>query len=194
MSMTSLYDVVLLGVSAVFVLVMAVVFLWFIQRVKQTTKEQNDANAILTDVLASIYDIINEKEKRIVDLMYRMDILEARAKSQRVVPNMPKNEGVLMDQIKMGDGPVVDSRGVGGGIGRGTSSMTLNLTSTEKILLKSLIGNPKRMSEIKVVLGKSREHTSRLVSSLAKNGLIRKSFVSGQVVCYITDEGRNVVL
>ena len=56
MSMTSLYDVVLLGVSAVFVLVMAVVFLWFIQRVKQTIKEQNDANVILTDVLVDLRD------------------------------------------------------------------------------------------------------------------------------------------
>ena len=67
-SLTSPYDALLLAASAVIVLVMAVVFSWFIVRVKQTIKEQNSANTILTDILTNVYDTINEKEKRIVDL------------------------------------------------------------------------------------------------------------------------------
>ena len=67
------------------------------------------------------------------------------------------------------------------------------MTATEEMLLKNLINGPKRISEIKGILGKSREHTSRLVSGLSKKGLIKKDFVSGQTVCHITDKGRDVI-
>ena len=63
-SLTSPYDALLLAASAVIVLVMAVIFSWFIVRVKQTINEQNSANAILTDILTNVYDTINEKENR----------------------------------------------------------------------------------------------------------------------------------
>ena len=91
-SLTSPYDALLLAASAVIVLVMAVIFSWFIVRVKQTINEQNSANAILTDILTNVYDTINEKEKRIVDLMYRIDVLEARTKTQYSSVSTPKNE------------------------------------------------------------------------------------------------------
>ena len=56
-SLTSPYDALLLAASAVIVLVMAVVFSWFIVRVKQTIKEQNSANTILTDILTNVYAV-----------------------------------------------------------------------------------------------------------------------------------------
>ena len=192
-SLTSPYDALLLAASAVIVLVMAVVFSWFIVRVKQTIKEQNSANAILTDVLTNVYDTINEKEKRIVDLMYRIDVLETRTKTQYSSVSTPKNEVVSNRYEAVVSSSVVNESGIKGGIGGGITEISLELTATEEMLLKNLINGPKRISEIKGVLGKSREHTSRLVSGLSKKGLIRKDFVSGQTVCYITDKGRDVI-
>tara|TARA_B100001013_G_scaffold330835_1_gene246028 strand:- start:4205 stop:4792 length:588 start_codon:yes stop_codon:yes gene_type:complete len=192
-SLTSPYDALLLAVSAIIVLVMAVVFSWFIVRVRQTIKEQNNANAILTDILTNIYDTINEKEKRIVDLMYRVDILEARTKTQYSSVSMPKNEVISNRYEAVVRGSTVDESGVRGGIGSGITKISLELTPTEEMLLKNLINGPKRISEIKGILGKSREHTSRLVSGLSKKGLIKKGFVSGQTVCHITDKGRDII-
>ena len=193
MSLTSPYDALLLAASAVIVLVMAVIFSWFIVRVKQTINEQNSANAILTDILTNVYDTINEKEKRIVDLMYRIDVLEARTKTQYSSVSTPKNEVVSNRYEAVVSSSVVNESGIKGGIGGGITEISLELTATEEMLLKNLINGPKRISEIKGGLGKSREHTSRLVSGLSKKGLIKKDFVSGQTVCHITDKGRDVI-
>ena len=111
-SLTSPYDALLLAASAVIVLVMAVVFSWFIVRVKQTIKEQNSANTILTDILTNVYDTINEKEKRIVDLMYRVDVLEARIKTQYSSVSTPKNEVISNRYEAVVSGSVVNESGV----------------------------------------------------------------------------------
>ena len=116
-SLTSPYDALLLAASAVIVLVMAVVFSWFIVRVKQTIKEQNSANTILTDILTNVYDTINEKEKRIVDLMYRVDVLEARIKTQYSSVSTPKNEVISNRYEAVVSGSVVNESGVKGGMG-----------------------------------------------------------------------------
>ena len=64
----------------------------------------------------------------------------------------------------------------------------ITLTDTELKAVKFLLDGPKKMSDVREEIGKTREHTSRVVSSLVKKGIVDKRSENGQVLCQIRDQ------
>jgi len=134
-------------------------------------RQQVVAADILTDIVSSFNKSIEQKEKRIVDLMMRVELLELKLdSSQGFTPNIPN---VISNSVMSSDVSV--------------DINDITLSETELKVIKFLSDGPKRLFSVRQEIGKTREHTSRVVSSLVKKGIVEKRTKDGQVLCQIPD-------
>ena len=122
---------------------------------------------MLTEIVSSFNKSIEQKEKRIVDLMMRVELLELKV-GATASPRINNTNVVTSSDISF------DVRDI-----------TLN--ETELKLVKFISDGPKKISDVRVEIGKTREHTSRVVKSLVERKIIEKRSVDGQVLCYVSD-------
>ena len=155
------------GIGFVSSLVIAFVFRGYLFNLKQ----QMLAADMLSEIVTSFNKSIEQKEQRIVDLMMRVELLELKLGSGQRSPS------VLRSNIS---NPVTSSD-----VSFDISDITL--TDTELKAVKFLSDGPKKMSEVREEIGKTREHTSRVVSALVKKGIVDKRSKDGQVLCQIRD-------
>ena len=160
---------ILLVVGAGFVISLLTVFLF--RGYLFNLRQQVVAADILTDIVSSFNKSIEQKEKRIVDLMMRVELLELKlGSSQGFTPNIPK---VISNSVMSSDVSV--------------DINDITLSETELKVIKFLSDGPKRLFSVRQEIGKTREHTSRVVSSLVKKGIVEKRTKDGQVLCQIPD-------
>ena len=130
-------------------------------------RQQMLAADMLTEIVSSFNKSIEQKEKRIVDLMMRVELLELKV-GATASPRINNTNVVTSSDISF------DVRDI-----------TLN--ETELKLVKFISDGPKKISDVRVEIGKTREHTSRVVKSLVERKIIEKRSVDGQVLCYVSD-------
>ena len=160
---------ILLVVGAGFVISLLTVFLF--RGYLFNLRQQVVAADILTDIVSSFNKSIEQKEKRIVDLMMRVELLELKLdSSQGFTPNIPN---VISNSVMSSDVSV--------------DINDITLSETELKVIKFLSDGPKRLFSVRQEIGKTREHTSRVVSSLVKKGIVEKRTKDGQVLCQIPD-------
>ena len=160
---------ILLVVGAGFVISLLTVFLF--RGYLFNLRQQVVAADILTDIVSSFNKSIEQKEKRIVDLMMRVELLELKLdSSQGFTPNIPN---VISNSVMSSDVSV--------------DINDITLSETELKVIKFLSDGPKRLFSVRQEIGKTREHTSRVVSSLVKKGIVGKRTKDGQVLCQIPD-------
>ena len=170
--------IILAGIVGISFLFTAIIII-YLRRSLFDIHQRKQAGDILTEIVSTLNKSIDEKEKRIIDLMMRVDLLELRLQKQ--VGQEVEGGSNIRSTISIHKSDITNSLS------------DINLSETEEVIIKSLSKEPMFVSEIRTQINKSREHTSRLVSGLSKKGLIRKDFVSGQTVCHITDKGRDVI-
>jgi len=90
-------NVILLSIT-VYTVVIGFLSFWFMIRMRLVLREQGEGSEILSQMASSIFDSINEKEMSIVNLMYRMDLLEATVKRQKT--NFGAEQNVIVRDVK----------------------------------------------------------------------------------------------
>jgi len=166
--LSDIYSVLLvIGVGFAISLLTAFLFRGYLFNLRQ----QVVAADILTDIVSSFNKSIEQKEKRIVDLMMRVELLELKLdSSQGFTPNIPN---VISNSVMSSDVSV--------------DINDITLSETELKVIKFLSDGSKRLFSVRQEIGKTREHTSRVVSSLVKKGIVEKRTKDGQVLCQIPD-------
>ena len=155
------------GVGFVISLLIAFLFRGYLFNLRQ----QVMAADMLTDIVSSFNKSIEQKEKRIIDLMMRVELLELKlGSSQGFTPNIPN---VVSNSVMSSDVSV--------------DINDITLSETELRVIKFLSDGPKRLFSVRQEIGKTREHTSRVVSSLVKKGVVEKRTKDGQVMCQVPD-------
>lgn len=153
--------------------VFSVVGLFVFRRYMFRIRQQITAADMLSDIVSSFNKSIELREQRVLDLMMRVELLELRAKTDRISPVSAVNKA--------------------GKVGFRVSDINydvnsdINLTETEIRVIRCLDEGPRKISDIREDIGKSREHTSRIVSNLKKKGLLVKYTKNGQVYCQVLD-------
>jgi Winged helix DNA-binding domain len=119
-------------------------------------------------------------DTRIVDLMAKVEVYGA--KSSRL---SGKEVGVLSKSVSA---PMSEEKTQNdqGGLEIGKVSQ-----ETEREVLGLISGGPKTSGEIKEVIGRSREHTSRLLKMLFEEGFVARKDKSRPFVYELTEKGRN---
>ena len=170
--LSDIYSILLVvGVGFTSSLIIVFVFRGYLFNLRQ----QMLAADMLSEIVTSFNKSIEQKEQRIVDLMMRVELLELKLGSNQVISSVTRSNN--NNSVTSSDVPL------------DISDVTLkNLPETELKVVKFLSDGPKLMSEVRVEIGKTREHTSRVVKKLVEKHLVEKRTRDGQVLCQIPDQ------
>ena len=168
--------VVIAGISFLF----TGIIILYLRRSVFDIQQSKQAGDMLTEIVSTLNKSIDDKEKRIIDLMMRVDLLELRLQKQ--VEQKVESNSSTRSMISINRSDIT------------SSSSDINISETEEVIIKSLSKGPMLVSEIRTQINKSREHTSRLISRLSKVNVIKKRNVNGQVSCELTSRGRDILV
>ena len=170
--LSDIYTILLVvGVGFASSLLLVFVFRGYLFNLRQ----QMLAADMLSEIVTSFNKSIEQKEQRIVDLMMRVELLELKLGSNQVISSVTRSNN---------SNSVISSD-----VSLDVSDVTLkNLPETELKVVRFLSDGPKLMSEVRVEIGKTREHTSRVVKKLVEKRLVEKRSKDGQVLCQIPDQ------
>jgi hypothetical protein len=165
-------------ILAVLVITAGVVILgFFLARYRQLVSEVGESTTLAKDVWSSMESRFMVTDSRVIDLMARVEVLSERLKSpekEEKGTRAVSTEPVIATPPRV---TVPSQVEVGGG-------------DTEKRILASLATGPKTSGQIRDVIGRSREHTARLLKMLFEKELVVRNDANKPYVYEITGKGR----
>ncbi len=137
---------------------------------------------------------LDEYERQLVEMKIRMDALEVGGPQKSVIPTSHLADGA---QIGGGAGQVLDSKMLKSTpkmneMGEGSVPGTPNIThhNATEWVLHQVADSAKTSRDIQRVLGKSREHTARLLKKLYDGGLVDRNVKTKPYTYSITKAGQ----
>jgi len=176
-----------LAASAAVIVAAVIILASLLSRYNQLVREVDRSNRLAKDIWDSANSRFSVVDARIIDLMAKTDVLSSRLvvgapitpqSSNNVAPsNMQSKTGKPAETIAIAQvqQPVPASEG----------------TETEVKVLRFLAQGPRSSADIKAQLGRSREHTARLMKSLFDRGLVVRNDRNKPYVYEITDSGKS---
>jgi biotin operon repressor len=125
---------------------------------------------------------LSRLEERVSEIDIRQDIMEVQVKRLLTGARVPE---VGVRRV------VRPSREISSQVGEG--ERPVGRSSTEQELLRLLAEGPRTAPEIKELLGKSREHTARLLKKLYDEGLVIRDEAAKPYLYRLSDKGRSLL-
>jgi len=151
-------------------------------------EEADKSTRLAKDVWDSVNSRFSVVDARIIDLMAKTEVMASRlglsqpaAPARRPVPIEPGS--VQTNAAKPTEALKVVAQ----------SFQHVEGTETEGKVLRLLAQGPRTSAQIKDELGRSREHTARLMKTLFDRGLVIRNDRNKPYVYEITDSGRSYV-
>lgn len=176
--MADYVDVVAIAAAAFFVVLAAALLV----RYRQASERITESSELNHDLWRAMEDRLRKQDERILELMGRVEVLQARALTasqpsgfvipRDIKPSQPVASLKLAPETKAATPPQ-------GGLG-----------DTEMTVVKLLGDGTKSTIEIKQVLGLSREHTARTMKALFDRGLVTRDDSEKPFVYQLTETGR----
>ncbi len=181
-------DDYLLAASAAIITATTVILSMLLWRYRQLVKEADLSTRLAKDVWDSIGSRFSVVDARIIDLMVKTEVLTSRlallnvtsqqrtisaASTPPVVPSPMKAQEsakIMLPSVILGEG-----------------------TDTEVKVLRLLAKGPSTSAQIKNEVGRSREHTARLMKALFDRGLVVRNDRNKPYVYEITESGKTYV-
>jgi hypothetical protein len=187
-------DYVLL-VSVATIVAAALIIASLLSRYSRMVKEADKSSRLAKDVWDSMNSRFAMVDARIIELMAKTEILSSKANLEVSVagqvrvpsPATPNPVGSSSNaQTARQPMPVT--------VNQVQPQRTLNEnTDTEVKVLRLLVDGAKSSAEIKALVGRSREHTARMMKDLFERGLVVRNDRNKPYVYEITESGRSYV-
>ncbi len=174
-------------------------------RYRQVSERVNVSTDLGRDLWSSLEQRLKKQDERILDMMGRVEVIQSRvmaASAASVAASAP----LLPSAPPVGPRP--EAKSVIGHVpsppvqqpesqpsqqsAEGPGS-ALELDETQLAALKLLSETPKNTRQLTDALGKSREHTARIMKGLFESGLVKRNDASKPFVYELTDSGRTQV-
>jgi hypothetical protein len=124
---------------------------------------------------------LRDYDKIISELRARIDILENRAQPQSVISQLPS-------QLQPHVAPVSESVTI-----THHQKIESEVNSTTDYIFKLLVERPRSSREVQLAIGRTREHTARLMKKLHNLGLVSRDINTKPFRYNITDAGREML-
>ncbi len=179
-------DDYVIAASAGVIVAAAVVLAAFLSRYSALVQEADKSTRLAKDVWDSLNSRFSVVDARIIDLMAKTEVLSSRSglsqtTSQTRTPSIqPTSPAGVVKPLEAHRRAVPQVM-----IGEGTE--------TETRVLRLLVGGPRNSAQIKEEVGRSREHTARLMKALFDRGLVVRNDRNKPYVYEITESGRSYV-
>jgi hypothetical protein len=184
---TKLLDDYMLAASAAIITAAMVILSLLLWRYRQLVKEAGASSRLAKDVWDSVTSRLSVVDARIIDLMVKTEVLssktgfahvtsQSRAASVNSVEN-PMISVMSQEKARAAQKPSVPGEG----------------TETETKVLLLLAKGARTSAQIKDEVGRSREHTARLMKALFERGLVVRNDRNKPYVYEITESGKSYV-
>jgi DNA-binding transcriptional ArsR family regulator len=172
-----------------FFVVLAIVLL---ARYRQASERISASADLGHELWKALEDRLKKQDERILELMARVEVLQARLESVASLPrpsasppaSLPSQVSQPMQQPTTPK-PAAEVKA--------PQQAQVELDATEKTALKFLEGGPRPTTDITEKLGRSREHTARLMKALYDRGLVERDESAKPFVYELTEAGRRYV-
>ncbi len=205
--MDSLSTYALLSASFFFVALSFALLL----RYRQISERINTSSDLGHDLWSSLEQRLKKQDERILDLVGRVDVIQARAVAS-VLAQAPSGVSPTLVASPLpvpAQAKPVDTTSIGQQVQHHTNaelglesqesrsshlslgqSDTNVLDATQLAALVALNESPKSTRQLTDFIKKSREHTARVMKQLFESGLVERDASSKPYVYQLTDEGR----
>lgn len=172
-----------LVISGIFAFLVGMVSMTVYTRLKTTFEEgQYKTNeAVIEAVVLEYTRRLHDYDKVISELRAKVDIVESRIKPHEVVsqdPSQPQPHVALMSE------PVTVTQ---------HAAIEKEVNSTTDYIFKLLAERPRSSREVQLAIGRTREHTARLMKKLHGLGLVSRDINTKPFRYNITDAGRQML-
>lgn len=163
--------------SIVMINVMFLVFLIrYLWKARVIIKEGKEAGDIISDVVGELRTRLANQDGRIADLQVRMDVLVARLTREKSL----KDVNVIGDTARRLEEKELSSLTLKGPVDFGSGDISRQVTSRHNMhdrgvgvrILELLREGPKTAKDIEKSVGRSREHTARVMKKMSEGGLV----------------------
>jgi hypothetical protein len=172
-----------LVISGIFAFLVGMVSMTVYSRLKTTFEEsQYKTNETVIEAIVLEYTRrLHDYDKVIAELRAKVDIVESRIKPHEVVsqdPSQPQPHVALMSE------PVTVTQ---------HAAIEKEVNSTTDYIFKLLAERPRSSREVQLAIGRTREHTARLMKKLHGLGLVSRDINTKPFRYNITDAGRQML-
>lgn len=184
-------DDYVLTVSAAVIVAAVVILASLLYRYQRLVEEADKSSRLAKDLWDSVNSRFSVVDARIIDLMAKTEVLSSKLALLREASQphaIPAHEEVAAPirtaaptQLPRVMTPVASSVQFSEG------------TETEAKVLRFLVEGPRTSAQIKDEVGRSREHTARMLKTLFDRGLVIRNDRNKPYVYEITDSGRSYV-
>jgi len=175
----------ILAASAAVIVAALVILASFLARYSQLAREVDKSTRLAKDIWDSANSRFSVVDSRIIDLMAKTEVMSSRLGMSQVATQPSVNPSANI-QSKVVKPPEVASVAPSS-----HPAPTAEGTETETRVLRFLVEGPRSSAEIKDQLGRSREHTARLMKSLFDRGLVVRNDRNKPYVYEITESGKS---
>lgn len=172
-----------LVISGIFAFLIGMVSMTVYTRLKTTFEEgrYKTNEAVIEAVVLEYTRRLHDYDKVISELRAKVDIVESRIKPHEVVsqdPSQPQPHVALMSE------PVTVTQ---------HATIEKEVNSTTDYIFKLLAERPRSSREVQLAIGRTREHTARLMKKLHGLGLVSRDINTKPFRYNITDAGRQML-
>jgi CRP-like cAMP-binding protein len=176
-----------IAVSAGVIVAAVVILVTLLSRYARLVEEADKSTRLAKDVWDSMNSRFSVTDARIIDLMAKTEVMSSRLGLPQATPQLRTisvpTETIQSRVTRAAEAP--KSIALAAPLGEGTE--------TEGKVLRLLVEGPKTSAQIKEQVGKSREHTARLMKALFDRGLVVRNDRNKPYVYEITDSGKSHV-
>lgn len=131
--------------------------------------------AVVEAVVLEYTRRLRDYDRVIADLRTRIDIIEVRSQSPHIMSHQPQpHVAPVSEPSRITKDTIIEKEGNG----------------TTDYILKLLAEKPRNSREVQLAVGRTREHTARLMKKLHDSGLVSRDINSKPFRYNITDAGR----
>lgn len=205
-------EMIVVSTSAFF----TVLALGLLIKYRQVSQSLTESTNLGKDLWNSLESRLRKQDERILDMMARVEVIQARVLTLKTVSSSSSGQAVPPNSAEMGvQVEAANHEGPSHGIepqremqqesrephgeshnepsGVPDSGVALALDETQMTALKLLSSKPMDTREITNALGKSREHTARVMKELFEMGLVARTTNEKPFTYELTDRGRRQV-
>jgi CRP-like cAMP-binding protein len=152
-------------------------------RYRQISQKVTASTDLGRDLWEALEQRLKKQDERILDMMGRFEVIQARVSERPVVP-VPQPASAPVSAGEM-PGSVTDMH-----VTTLQPKLRIVLDETELSVIKLLSAKPRSSVEIKELIGKTREHAARLMKILFDSGLVTRDTSKKPFVYQLTEAGR----
>jgi predicted transcriptional regulator len=134
-----------------------------------------------SDQLGSHMERLQYYENQLIDMKIRLDSLELDSEGQVPEPLLKRVERHAKQDLRAGSEEVKERM------------HNMNFGNAVDYVLKLITEGPMTSRDIQITIGRTREHTSRMMKKLFEEGFVERNMKTKPFTYYITDKGKTKI-